>query len=584
MKYTKENIGQIVRQMERDVNTDFKIGEYVYFNLYKTVNEIQAYINGKHISGSTDSQGYEKAWDDIITEAVNARERATDLDVSNITIMANSLKYVTANEIFKARLQKWFRDNHFGIFLNEWGKKLAEYSSYFLKIVEIKGELVIRLVSWNNIIVDPINYKSAPIIEKLYMTEGDLRSNYSWINDDIIENLVTTKRKLLSDTQVSGSAEDFYEIYEVHTTEETKKGTEYKVYIMSYLTNQNGSTEDFIIYEGKLKKSAFLLTHLEPVTDRTLAQGVVEKLIPKQWIVNHYANITKKTLDFSTKIGFQTSDKSFKGINALDDFDTGDVLITEEGKPITQINTASYNLASVENAKAEQKNSSRSISGVSEAMAGEVKAGSAWRQTEALIQESKDLFNKMQEHKGLYLTVLIKDYIIPHVLEKLKSEKEFTAILEAQSIEKIDKMFITGEATRRANEKAIKKFLENADKELEDMTELENPDVAGEAQKIRAGLQEQGSQRFFKASDISKEDFSKYLTGYVADVIIDITGENVRTQEQLQTLNTTLSTLLGSGIPVNHPTIKYIMAEILRQTTGLSPLQIADLDQPIAQA
>ena len=581
MTNNETNIADIIRNTEKKYTENVKLGKYVDYNLYETTQQIQAYLNATPISGKLDSQGHEKPWDDILVEAVNTRTRATDLNVSNIRFIAPSNKYITANEIFKIAMLQWFQEENFGLFLDKWGRELAEYNSIFVKAVEKGDKLHIDTVSWNNIICDPLNIKYAPIIEKMYLTELELREKYN-LETEAIDNLITTKRKLIESGEIAVNEDgDFYEIYEAHTTEwdDVLKKQVNKMYVVSYL-QKKGGVEDFILYQGREDKNPFILTHLTPTKDRTLGRGIVEQLIPKQWLVNHYTYITKKTLDLSTKVGFQTSDKSFAGLNAIDDFDSGDILVTDDGKSLAQVNTQSYNVTQVENIKNEQKASSRSISGVSEAMSGEVKAGAAWRQTEAILQESRDLFNKMKEHKGLYLTEIISDYIIPFVIKRLSKQKEITTILDDASIEKIDRMFLSSEAVRRANKKIAEEFLKNAEKvSLEEMQPMQQPDVLGEQQSLKDSLTEQGNQRFFKPSDIDDKTWGDYFKDYETKVVIDITGESINTVENVTSLNTTLSTLLSAGLPISHPNVKIILGEIMRQTNGISPLQLSDMEQ-----
>jgi hypothetical protein len=577
----QKDIHDIVRNLEKTYKEEVKIGEYVSYSMYDTLQRIQAYLNQKHISGEYDSQDQKKPFDDIITEAVNARERATDVDVSSINFVAPSMKYIVANEIFKVVVNDWMREANFGLFLNDYGRKLAQTSTAIIKAVEkeINGEekLIIEVLNWNNVIVDPININHAPIVEKLYLTESQLYEKYPIKN---VVDLVTTKRKLIDGKQMSNES-DFYEIYEVHTKEFNKKvkKMEFKMYIITYLTTKSGEYNDFILYEGKEEKSPYIIAYLTPPDERTLAMGVVEQLFDKQWLVNHYTLITKKQLDFSTKIGFQTSDQSFIGRNVLNDFDTGDILVTKENAPLTQLNSVSSSLTQAEGVKAEIKNSSRTISGVSEAMAGEVKSGAAWRQTEALLQESKDLFSKMKEQKALYLQELFHVHIIPHLIKRIKSKDEISAILDSQGIEKIDSMYITAEAVRRANKKAAQTLLENANKELDQMNTIENLDIAGETDKLSQELKMQGNQRFFKADDDISWD--QYFKDFETKVIIDITGEAVDSQKNVETLKSTFGILANNPQVLADPNAKMVFTEILRQTSGISPLQLSTTQAPV---
>ena len=253
-------------------------------------------------------------------------------------------------------------------------------------------------------------------------------------------------------------------------------------------------------------------------------------------------------------------------------------MVTADNKQLSPINNQSHDISQTEAVRQEWKSSARFLSGGSPAMSGEVKAGAAWRQTEALLQESHDLFNKMREHKGLHLTDILSIYVVPFVLSRMNTKKEITAILDASSIEKIDRMYITSQAIKRANKKVAEKFLENANKSLDEMELAQNPDIAGEEQKIKESLAMQGNQRFFKPSEIGDENWGEYFKDFETKVIIDITGESVNTAENVTSLNTTMQTLLGAGLPLSHPTVKVLLGEIMRQTNGVSPLQLSDME------
>jgi Ethanolamine utilization protein EutJ (predicted chaperonin) len=60
--------------------------------------------------------------------------------------------------------------------LNEWGEDLPTYGSVVTKVVEKKGELSIQVMDWQNLVYDPVDFDSAPKIEKLTLTPAQLRA------------------------------------------------------------------------------------------------------------------------------------------------------------------------------------------------------------------------------------------------------------------------------------------------------------------------------------------------------------------------------------------------------------------------
>jgi len=143
--------------------------------MHENIEKIDAYLNSKHISGDTDSMDREKPFFNIVTAAVNIWYRATDIDRKQIKL--NPTKQSDTFEAFLAtlHLQDWMRKERFGSFLNDWGRSLSRYGSTVLKFVETKDELNCQVVPWNRLIVDPVDFDNAPVIEVLELTPAQLK-------------------------------------------------------------------------------------------------------------------------------------------------------------------------------------------------------------------------------------------------------------------------------------------------------------------------------------------------------------------------------------------------------------------------
>ena len=80
-----ESLHSLVREAQENLTRGAdKIGDYVEWSLYDTIQRIYAYLNSKHISGSTDSLGRDKPFFNIVSAAVNIWYRATDIDRKDI--------------------------------------------------------------------------------------------------------------------------------------------------------------------------------------------------------------------------------------------------------------------------------------------------------------------------------------------------------------------------------------------------------------------------------------------------------------------------------------------------------------------
>ena len=201
------------------------------------------------------------------------------------------------------------------------------------------------------------------------------------------------------------------------------------------------------------------------------------------------------------------------------------------------------------------------------------KSGTAWRQTEAILQENYSLFELMTENKGLYLEDLLRKFIIPHLKTKMNTKEEVMAVLSANDLQVIDSKYIKNKAIREHNKRAIEDILNGNEAQPFNQTVAEQP--------IREELNQMGNKRSFKPVILKdgKEvevDWAEQFKDLEWEVEIDITGEQRNIQEALTTLNTALKLILIPGFDQNKRA-QMIVNRALEMTGVLSPLEIASL-------
>src|SRR3990167_6481442 len=299
-----ETIHQIVRQAQTNYTSGtVKIGKYVDISIYEIIETITAYLNSKHITGDKDSLGRDKPFFNIITAAVNVWYRATDLDRKDMILRADKSGNELAAFLASIFLQKWMKKNRFGVFLNRWGRTLAQYGSAIVKFVEKGEKLICQVLSWNRVIIDPIDFEAQPIIEQIYKTPAQLRRMEEY---------------------------------------------DQQFHVISFVAEEEGKFKDFTLYKGK-SKLMHLKTDFIEEPSRSIAIGAVEHLFINQWMVNHSKKATKDTLDITSKLILQSADPAFKDKNLIDAIETGSIFTHEPNKSLTQVNTAKPDVVSMEN-------------------------------------------------------------------------------------------------------------------------------------------------------------------------------------------------------------------------------------------
>lgn len=576
----EETIGQLVQKLEREFTsgTGTLMSKYVRTDLYEDINQIYAYLESKHVSGEFDSMGREKPFFNIVLASRNIWFRATDLDRRNIIIKSTREKLTIQAFFLTLFLQDWMRKQNFGAFLNNWGIALAGFNSSVVKFIEKNGKLICKVTPWSKLICDQINFADNIKIEILELTETQLYDQYG---KDAVEELINTKKaRETTNKQARDNKNDYYKLYEVHgrlplfNLTNNPKDTEpvQQMHVISMVAKEKSKGEDvFTLYKGKEEKDPYMLTWLLDSEDGSInLNGSVKNLFQAQWMVNHSKKAIKDQLDLASKLIFQTADGNFVGQNALSAIETGDILIHEVNKPLTSVANTSHDVTALTSFGQEWKALGSEINGISEAMLGVApKSGTAWRQTEALLQESYSLFEVMTENKGLHLEQMLRRFILPFLKKKMNNDKEISATLDMVGIQQIEARFIKNEAIRLRNKETINSVLSGKLAQPQDLALLE--------QGVKEQLSAQGNQRFFKPSEISwKKEFEELD---LDEIEIETTGESSDTKAILDTIDKMLGIVANPAF-ANNPQAQYLVNKALTKTGFLSPVELSTMPQP----
>lgn len=582
--------------MEDDyTNGNTQLSSYVSFQQYETLQTIEAYINSKHISGEFDGLDREKPFFNIVTAAVNVWFRATDIDRKNVQIIATKATDWIDSFLATIFLRDWMRREAFGMFLNEWGRALARYGSAVVKFVKSDGSLHISVVPWSQVICDSVDFDANPVIEVIELTPAQLKgriSTHGYDSEAVAALLNATSVRENLDRQRKDNKSGYIKLYEVHGNlplslltgkEEDEDTYAQQMHVVSFVGKRNGRKTEFddcTVYAGREAKSPYMITHLIKEDGRTLSIGAVEHLFQAQWMVNHSAKAIKDTLDLSSKLLFQTADERFVGRNVLTDIETGDILMHSrgEGMNLEQVNNARPDaVVSWQAYSTSWKGLGNEITGISEAMLGAApKSGTAWRQTEALLQESYSLFELMTENKGLQIDAMLRERILPFLKTRMNNSDEINAILDQHEIDRIDGIYIKNEAIRRTNKTLVDKVIKGEPISPEIQQSLQ----AEYAVSIGDSLANLGNRRFFKPSELDSKTWKDQFKDLEWEVEVEVTGESMDVRNMLTTLNTTLSLVVNPGF-ANNPRAQAIVGRVLELSGAMSPLEYNALPAPV---
>lgn len=580
-------IYEMVRKNENDfILGNIKTSKYVFENFYEDISTIEAYLNSKHITGDKDSLGRDKPFFNIVLAARNIWFRATDLDRKNIIAKAKKESDLIASYLFTVHLNKWMRDDNFGQYLNDWGLYLASYNSAITKVVENSKGLHISVIPWQRMIVDVLNFDQNPKIEILELTQDELRKRPGY-DKKIVEGLInaqTTKKTI--DHQQKDNKDNYVRLYEVHgelplswlTGDDEDENTYVQqMHVISFVAGkQNGSFDDYTLISGREKKDPYTLTQLIPAVDGSISlMGSVKTLFDAQWMTNHTIKNIKDQLDLASKTIYQTSDPTFVNQNALENIETGQILVWNKDIPngqLTQLNSSPSDIGALESYIAQWRELTQSVTNTPNAMMGKASSSQSPYAKEALlVSQSQQNFDIMTQNKGLALEQIFKKYITPYIIKGFNNSDEIAAELDSYGIDQIDKRYISSEAAKRFNSKAVEAVLND--------TEL--PDLNQEKASVQQEVSDMGNMRFIKPSDISTATWKDVFKDFEACVEYQFTDENIDKNNVLQGLNGLMATIANPNgqAALQTPKGKLVFNEILNQLGVISPVQIQEASQ-----
>jgi len=594
-----ESLHEIVKRAETNyVHGTSRLGEHVDFEMHATVEKIFAYLNSRHTTGSQDSLGRDKPFFNIVTAAVNIWYRATDLDRKDMIILPDKNGNVIPAFFATVLLQDWMKRNKFNVFLNHWGRTLAQYGSAVVKFVEQDGELKCSVVPWSRLIVDPVNFDALPRIEKFYKTPAQLMNmatkghpDYAGYDMEKVKSLIENRgtRKNLNQEQVDNQAE-FIELYEVHgllsmatyneakglkVSDADKTSFRQQMHVITWQEGKDGKDIDYTLFSGKEKQDPYMITHLIEEEGRTLAIGAVEYLFDAQWMTNHTMKAWKDQMDLASKLVFQTADTNFVGRNVLTNIENGDILIHSSGNPLTLMPNTGHDITNLKAFADQWRVMAQEITSTPDAVRGNtLPSGTPYSLGAYLGTQSLSLFEIMTENKGNSVEEMLRRFIIPNIKSKLNTKEEIIAIMEDRDIKRLDAMYIPREAARRYNSKVKKEFLNGLPNGVPSpyMPQVAESEVAGE-------LSSMGNMRPLGPGDVTWAEALKDLE-WKLDV--GITNEQADKQAVFQTLTSVLQTLATNPGVLQDPNMKLLFGKILTMTNTVSPVELSAMPAPVA--
>jgi hypothetical protein len=557
------------------------------WSMFDHVKRTTLYLNSEFVGGN---KGNHLPFKNIILPKINLEHRAVEFGLKEIEFFIDNKDEYYKSFLVRKFHDKWAPLNGINGFLDKLTETYTDYGGVLIKNTKTAPEVVPfqRLA-----FCDQTDILSGPICEKHQYSPDQLKDMESvgWGNSEYgathtIDEVITLSRSEKTVTQADGQVTKtpgkYIEIYELHGTlpesylNEGGEPTKFipQIQIVAYYTNQENKKCGITLFKSKETESKYKFKARDPIYGRALGRGGVEELFQPQVWVNYSELQRKELLDQASKILYQTADTAFSSRNTLKPKDHGDVLVYEEGKPLTQVNTNAVNVTAFENAITAWDSQGKDIAAAYDSISGDNSGAKVpFRSSMLFNQEAHSLHKYRKSQVGDFLIEIYRDWNIPKISKEIIKGDEFLSNLSLDEMQSVSEQVIASVF----NKSIIKKLLGG---DGEEASTIQPGEQEALLEVYKQDFFSSGNKKFL---EILKDE----MKGLALDVSVNISDEDKNgaiRAEKLSGVFTQASNILMAqpNFFNDHPEMAKVFNDIL-ESSGLSPMMYGAVKTPQPQ-
>jgi len=562
---TKQDIFSYIKTEEANYQSlPIQISEGYEWSMFKHIKLTLLYKASKFETGNTDN----KPFRNIMRPILNLQYRAEGFDVKDIVLFVNSAKNYYKSFLVRKYHDKWARDNSIDTFIDDMVESYVDFGGALLKNVNDKKPEVVPLQ--RIAFCDQTDILSGPICERHAYSPDQLKEmeKQGWGDEKKgatigIDELITLSKGYKQDNQTGKKSKTpgkYIEIYELHgmfpewwLDKNNSDKFIRQLHIVAFYQKEGGEKQGVCLYKGREKELIYKFIPRDKIYGRALGFGGAEEMFESQVWVNYDIIRIKDMLDAASKVIFQTADRTFAKRNKLKNLDNLEILTTEDGKTVSQINTTPVNIRLFENSIVEWEDSARTIGAATESIMGEQpKSGTPFKLQELVTAESHSLHEYRKGKLATFLDEVYRDWIIPYIAKEINQGQEFIAELDLEEMQGIADSIVTNEANKIIKEKILNGEL------------VEKEEIEKYKQEIRDNFRKGGNKKFIKILE-------KEIQDAPIDVFVSIVGKQKYLAQITDKLVNVFRQIIASPTILDDPRMGKLFNQIL-EASGLSPI------------
>ncbi len=509
-----------------------------FFSQYETLNLIDLYYNSKFETGQIDSEGQRKLFLNICAFRADVASKMIDLDTKDFVFIPDDESSKWLSWFISKEFKDWARENYFGELINDFVERFPKYGTIVSKKVGKKIE--------NLPVRDIVIQQDAKSIAKAThfihlhpkMTLDEMEEYPDWDTSGL--ELDLGKSEMVYE-RYGKVPKDWYEKTTGKKASKNSKNIDVVVIctLLQKTTGQTKSTTGTILFcEEADKADIFQEAHWKRQDGRWLGIGEIENLFENQISRNMIANLRRRSLLWSSKKIFQSSDETVSK-NLIRDVKDGDVMRIMPNGNITQVDVASRQISEFQSTEEVWEKNSDQKSFTYDAATGEnMPSGTPFRLGVIVSNAVASHFKLKKQKLGIFLKKIVVEDVYDIFLKENSKAHIATVFGTENGMNDLRKVAATEELNKRIFDWA-----------MSDSTEIPNFDL----------WKQQIEQAYVAHSHLFVEIPDKAFNDAKHHVELTITGEEVDTATKVQNL----TTLYQSLIQQQDPRAEQVLAKIM---------------------
>lgn len=470
------------------------------------------YKHGRLLNGNDEDTPVKN----ITRPILNLQYRAEDIDVKDIILYVDDPDSYHLSFLVKKYHDDVFAvENNLDQFIDEWKESKIDYGGGLAKKgVGAKPEVVdLQSIAF----CDQTDLLKGPIAFKYFFNPAELKDmeESGWGNpangatgsiQDLIDLSEAYRINDKSWGQQNLTPGQYIEIYEIHGVLPksflTDNENDEKVYsrqfqIVGFYRNEEGDKKGITLFRKAQKKSMLKLTLRDKIYSRALGFGGAEEIFENQVWTTYDVIRMKNLLDATSTIILKSVGAELKSRypNGLKDMENLQIVELNQGEDLGQIDTTPRSMALFERSVAEWENHAQKMGSATDPLLGEPSpSGTPFRAQERQVIEGKGLHEYRRGKYAKDLEEVYRDWIIPHIEEKIVEGTKFLSELTTQEMQYV---------TDRLVDSQTKKFVIESLFNGEPVTKEQEEFFKG---KVREEFTKKGNKHFI---EVLKGEFKK---------------------------------------------------------------------------